>query len=305
MLVNQLEYLPKDQDTQLYVERILTVHGYIRNHEFTGLFDQLQAPWFLPPQFGGLGVASPKIPDWGLPYVWYIHDRVEAKDHAFLLTLSGLNDFRKYGIDVDDAAYTLINREISSLSEGKSIKDPDPFGFNTKKVFSDKLIEEFVRSKVTLSEGLDWPDVSRDIYVDYARSLGFMPISDLIDQYKRAFLFNDFMSKDVKKDIKTINQWIKTSAKFWRPIRTNPENRKYRFNHFNRIRDFSYTMDDLRKLEKKAKSTTFGYVTVDRGPLDLLQALPTMSVGHRHATVKKFDSKVNRLGLNSTGLGLY
>jgi len=289
-LTNQLDYIPN----LAYNKRVMLVYSYIRGLTYRFTFEALWCPYELPPVLGGIGFPTDHLSDHTRRYLWFIWDKLSEKpiDYWFFLRLRGLNNYRKYGSDINEDIYRVISRELKGFEFRKEIPPFDPdtgtvthiFGLGYKGYSLGQDVTHIywpidaVEKYIDLRGGVvpidRFGQKDREVLSQKAWEYGLMPVTDWIDQYQRGIMFNAFVTTNVVKSQLTLNDWVRRVGRFWRPYRKDPANVKY----FGKSRVAPDDLPRWQVIERKVQSLTWGYVTKYRGLLDDLQVLPTMAV---------------------------
>jgi len=218
MLQNQLNYFDSDR-----LKRITTVvYNNILDRHYSGQISSLRLPIHLPPSCGGIGlpILWSDLPDWEVVYVKYVvwltsQPRTVENLIAFL-KMRDLNQRVKYGIKVGPVPHLFLKSLTDFVDAGVYSGLPDVLWKN--RIYSEdyvrNLIEDITRDKVPVSPYTG--KISYDALCNQAHIFGFVDMWSAFDLIERFLVFQQLLEEVQKPEVRTLNQWIRRSTRFWK-----------------------------------------------------------------------------------------
>jgi hypothetical protein len=272
MLRNQTDYIGDRSITTKY----MCMWRKIFDRSYGYNLAKVQLPYFLPPMFGGLGVPIKEhtIPDWGWIYINYIYSILDNKDilqrYLQLSALQTLNTRLKKGISTRVLTLSALRSE---LKDYKFLEVKIPFlesKIDTKTILSDRhiaiLVEELFHRKIP-ADPYNPESFDRDSLINEATQLGFIELSQSLEEIDRLCNFHTFFTSGVTREQRTFNGWCKDSSRYWRGILSKglSKDRPRRFTSF-------------QHLEREARQATSGFVLLDFRGGGLMNIGPSLKV---------------------------
>ncbi|QJT93754.1 RNA-dependent RNA polymerase [Erysiphe necator associated narnavirus 22] len=216
MLNNQLAYLT-DKTLQIFV---MQIYNSIFSREYNNLFKGMKLPYFFPPNAGGIGypILDLEIPKWSTWMFGYIEEVLQSDDYNYRMVvlhdLSRHNFRNKHGMDNTKKAIELF----SHLTHGKGIifiPEGEVENFYPYTVYGEKVIRNLLkRNNINVPSDI-YGNFDRDNFTIVLQTLGIIPFRDYIDNIDRVLNFNEALSSVVLRKQRTVNDWVKTSSRFW------------------------------------------------------------------------------------------
>jgi hypothetical protein len=213
MLTNQLDYLEgsfRQHVMTCYMD--LFVRSYGRN------FLQIQVPWFLPPNCGGIGLEPVRIPEWGYKYINYIMSILDIEDRsarfAIIWRLRRISQRLQHGAEPTHIAAEKAAESLRGLrmATNETPFDSKGFIFTTKMIFSKMEEDGVIKAP--------WESFySFDSITSYAHSKGLCQITKVIEQFERIDTFQQMLEKPVKINRKTLFKWVRRAGRFFDKLR--------------------------------------------------------------------------------------
>jgi hypothetical protein len=257
MLGQQLAYF----DNKLLKIFIMKIYDQVFNRCHNYVMNNMQLPYFLPPSCGGLGYPIPEstLPSWSYEYIGLIYSIVDIPNimerFVRFYELQRLTKRNKHGIDNSKNAL----RIFSKLAKDTEIQydDNEIVEFRPRTVYPDTRIRE-VLSKVGITVPNDpytgGPD--RDHLRNEASRFGIIQLNDIFDQIERTLNFNEFFRREVVREQRTFEQWIRGSYKYWkRALYMSGPSKRAEYAKLGRDR-----FKDLNQLDNQVSRSFVGYV---------------------------------------------
>jgi hypothetical protein len=216
MLGTQLAY----HDSKIMKIFIMKIYDQVFNRAHRYVMDSMNLPYFLPPSCGGLGYPIPdsQMPDWAYEYIGYIYTILDEPNilvrYFKLYEVSRLTKRNKHGIDNSKVALETFAR--MAKTENVKFFDGNIEEFETRTVYPDHRIRDVMaRFGISIPEDPYTGGPDRDHLRNEAHRFGIIRLDDLFEQIERTLNFDVFFRKEVVREQRTFEQWIRTSGKFW------------------------------------------------------------------------------------------
>jgi len=277
MLGTQLAYF----DNRMLKIFIMKIYDQVFNRSHKYIMNSMNLPYFLPPSCGGLGYPIPEsqIPDWAYEYIGVIFKILDETNilsrYHKLYELNALTKRNKHGIDATAAALAVFAK--MAKTEEIQILDEPIEEFKSRTIYPDTRIREALsRFGITVPNDPYTGGPDRDCLRNEAHRFGIIRLDDLFEQIERTINFDTFFRKEVVREQRTFEQWLRRSGKYWKRVlyKTSPYERMV-FREYGKIR-----FKDLNHLDNQVLRSFGGYVVpMNWGTLD--EAGPSLRIDFR------------------------
>nr|WPR16651.1 MAG: RNA-dependent RNA polymerase [Streptophyte associated narna-like virus 24] len=217
MLANQLNYHP----SKMIKTFIMKIYDQVFDRSHKYIMSNMRLPYFLPPSCGGMGYPIPEsqIPEWAYEYIGYIYKQIDEPNILWryfkLYEVGRLSKRNKHGIDNSEAALAAF----SAMAKKENIRFHDDIieQFDSQTLYPDTRIREVLNRfgiNIPTDPYTGGPD--RDHLRNEAQRFGIIPLDVLFEQIERTLNFDVFFRKEVVREQRTFEQWIRQSGKFWK-----------------------------------------------------------------------------------------